>query len=82
MAAKKARSLKTTFKSGGRTYRQKTCHTSKSAAERAAKSLRNKGDTAQVKSGFGKHCVYSAGKRKKGTIKRTGQTLSGRRRKK
>ena len=60
-----------------RKYRKKSCHQTKSAATRAAKALRNKGMTAQVR---GK-CVYSAGKRR--TVKlRTGQTLSGTRRKK
>ena len=60
-----------------RKYRKKSCHKTKAAAKKAAKSLRNKGQTAQVR---GK-CVYSAGKRRKVKL-RTGQTLSGTRRKK
>ena len=59
-----------------RKYKKVSCHTSKSAAERAQKALQRKGKTAQLrKSGKG-YCLYSAGKRKKVTL-RTGQTLSG-----
>ena len=58
-----------------RKYRKKSCHQTKAAAKKAAKRMRNAGNTAQVR---GK-CVYSAGKRRKVKL-RTGQTLSGTRR--
>lgn len=57
-----------------RKYKKVSCHTSKTAAKNKAKALRSKGQTAQAR---GK-CVYSAGKRKAVTIKKTGQRLSGR----
>jgi len=61
-----------------RKYKKVGCHTSKTAAQNKAKSMRSQGLTAQAR---GK-CVYSAGKRKAVTIKKTGQRLSGTRRKK
>lgn len=48
-----------------RKYSKVSCHTTKTAAKKAAASLRAKGSTASVrKSGKG-HCVFSAGKAKK-----------------
>jgi hypothetical protein len=48
-----------------RKYSIKSCHTTKSAAKKKAKSMRNRGLTAKVVSRKGKHCVASAGKRRK-----------------
>lgn len=52
---------KNTRKIGGKTFRKTSCHTSKSAATKKAKTLRNEGYTARV---MGK-CVYKGPKRKK-----------------
>lgn len=50
-----------------RTYKKVSCHTTKTAAKKAAESLRKGGKTARVapKNKDGKYCVSSAGKRKK-----------------
>ena len=60
-----------------RRYKKASCHTTITAARKKAKTMRNKGLTAQVR---GK-CVYSAGKRKKVRL-RTGQVLFGTRKRK
>ena len=48
-----------------RKYKKVSCHNTKGAANKEAKRLRAAGKTAQVKKNDGKHCVFSAGKRKK-----------------
>ena len=57
-----------------RKYKKTSCHKTKSAAKRKQKAMHNAGLTARLSSD-GK-CIYSAGKRKKVKL-RTGQTLSG-----
>lgn len=47
-----------------RKYRKVSCHTTKAAATKAAKELRDKGMTASVRTSGGKSCVFSAGKSK------------------
>lgn len=65
-----------TSKASSRKYKKVSCHKTKTAAKSAAKTMRGTGKTAQVKkSAAGVYCVYSAGKRKTGTIKRTGQKI-------
>lgn len=65
-----------------RKYKKVSCHTSKTAATGAAKKMRASGTTASVRKTTGGFCVYSAGKRKTGSIKRTGQRISGVRKRK
>lgn len=48
-----------------RKYKKVSCHTTKTAAKKAATSLRTAGKTASVRKTDGKHCVFSAGARKK-----------------
>ena len=48
-----------------RKYRRKSCHSKKSAAKKAAGSMRKRGMTATVRKTKGGYCVYSAGKRKR-----------------
>ena len=52
---------KSTRKIGGKTFKRKSCHTSKSAATKAAKAIRGRGYTARVMGG----CVYQGPKSKK-----------------
>jgi len=52
---------KATRKIGGKTFKRKSCHTSKSAAQKAAKAIRGRGMTARVIGG----CVYQGPKAKK-----------------
>lgn len=49
-----------------RVYKKVSCHTTKTAAKKAAEKLRSAGKTATVapKNKDGKYCVKSAGKRK------------------
>lgn len=63
-----------------RRYRKVSCHTSKAAANAAKKKLHTAGQTGTVRKSGSGFCVFSAGKRKRTTIKKTGQTLSGRKR--
>ena len=65
MARKKKAKSMTSFKSNGRIYKRKSCSRTKGGANKAAKSLRDRGLTAQVKKNGSTWCVYSAGKRKK-----------------
>lgn len=48
-----------------RKYVKQSCHTTKTAAKEAAKKLRAAGKTASVRKTDGKHCVFSAGARKR-----------------
>lgn len=64
-----------------RKYKKVSCHTTVTAARKAAKTLQNKGQTASVRRTKNGACVWSGGKRKIATIKATGQKLSGTRRK-
>ena len=49
-----------------RKYKKLSCHATKTAAKSAAASVRQKGNTAQVRKVAGKgYCVYSAGKMKR-----------------
>lgn len=48
-----------------RKYSTKSCHAKKSEAKAAQKKLHDKGHTARIVSKDGKHCVMSAGLRKK-----------------
>lgn len=55
--------MKSTKKLGGKVYKKKSCHTSKTAATKAAKTHRAKGKKARarvVKNGSG-YCVYTRG---------------------
>lgn len=63
MAQKKKRKSaapKARRKIGGKTFTKASCHTTKTAAKKAAKNLRAKGYTARVVSG----CVYKGPKSK------------------
>lgn len=62
-----------------RKYKKVSCHRTVTAAKKEAKKLQKQGKTAQVRKRKTGACVYSAGKRKTATIKRTGQRISGRR---
>ena len=44
-----------------RKYKKVSCHTTKSAAKKKAKSMRNGGKTASVRKIGKGYCVYSAG---------------------
>lgn len=46
-------------------YTTKSCHGTKSEAKKAQKSLHEKGYTAKIVAKDGKHCVQSAGLKKK-----------------
>ncbi|MEM6379058.1 MAG: hypothetical protein AAF705_12655 [Bacteroidota bacterium] len=61
-----AKELKS-YKSNNRTYKKKSCSNTKGGANKAAKSMRDRGMTAQVKKDpkTKKWCVYSAGKSKR-----------------
>lgn len=48
-----------------RKYKKVSCHNTKSAANKKAKSMRAAGKTARVVKSDGKYCVTSAGNRKK-----------------
>lgn len=60
-----------------RKYKKVSCHTTVTAARKAAKTLQNKGMTASVRKTKSGACVWSGGKRKTAIIKATGQKLSG-----
>lgn len=64
-----------------RKYKKVSCHTTVTAARKAAKTLQNKGMTASVRKTKTGACVWSGGKRKAVKLKATGQTLAGTRRK-
>lgn len=51
---------KATKKIGGKTFKRKSCHTTKTAAKAAADSIRKRGYTARVMGG----CVYQGPKSK------------------
>lgn len=48
-----------------RKYKKVSCHGTKGAAKKAAEKLRAAGKTARVVKDGSKHCVTSAGNRKK-----------------
>lgn len=60
-----------------RKYKKVSCHTSTSAARKAANTLRNEGYTAVVKKLKNGACVYSKGKRKVVIITHSKQMLAG-----
>lgn len=67
MARKKAAAKPlSSYKQNGRIYKKKSCSGTKTAAKKAADSMRKRGFTAQVKQDplTKKWCIYSAGKRK------------------
>lgn len=45
-----------------RQYKKKTCHKTKSAANKKAKSMRSNNETASVRKSADGWCVWSAGK--------------------
>lgn len=53
----------TTRKIGGSTFKRKSCHTSKSAAKKAAEAIRGRGYKARVIGG----CVYQGPRSKRKT---------------
>lgn len=71
-----------TSKASSRKYKKVSCHKTKTAAKQTAVKMRSGGKTASVRKSGDGYCVFSAGKRKVGTIKRTGQKISGTRRRK
>ena len=69
--------------SKARKYKKVPCHKTKTTAKAEATKMRSAGKTARVtKTAAGVYCIYSAGKRKTGSIKRTGQKISGIRKRK
>lgn len=69
--------------SKARKYKKVSCHKTKTTAKSEASKMRASGKTARVqKTAAGVYCIYSAGARKAGKIKRTGQKIAGMRKRK